>query len=240
MTVRPIEASPQSYARLGGALYLVIIVFGAFAEGFITSKLVVSGNAAATGRNILAAPLLWQLGVAANLLLVFCAVPLLWIEYLLLRPVSKSLVLLAVLLNVVSLAVEAMSKVFMLLVMRILKMGGLEALQQMNLANLALKAHDVSFNVALLFFGLTCLLNGYLIYQSGYFPRVIGTLMQVAGACYLVSCTAALFAPALADLLIPAILLPCLVGESSLCLWLLIKGVNRARWDEAVSRGPGV
>ena len=105
------------YARLGGALYLVIILFGAFAEGFATSKLVVAGDAAATAQHILAAPMLWRGAVAANLLVVLCAVPLLWIEYLLLRPVSKSLVLLAVLFNLVSLAVEAVSKVFLLLVL---------------------------------------------------------------------------------------------------------------------------
>lgn len=105
------------YARLGGALYLVIILFGAFAEGFATSKLVVAGDAPATAQHILAAPMLWRGAVAANLLVVLCAVPLLWIEYLLLRPVSKSLVLLAVLFNLVSLAVEAVSEVFLLLVL---------------------------------------------------------------------------------------------------------------------------
>ena len=59
MAVRPIEIAPLGYARLGGALYLVIILFGAFAEGFITNKLVVGGDAAATAHAILAASVLW-------------------------------------------------------------------------------------------------------------------------------------------------------------------------------------
>src|SRR5271165_4165269 len=108
------EFSPQRYARFGGVLYLAIIVLGAFAEGFVANKLVVSGDAAMTAHNILASPQLWRLGVAGDLAVVLCAVPLLWIEYLLLRPVSKHLVLLAVLFNVVSLAVEAISKLFLL------------------------------------------------------------------------------------------------------------------------------
>ncbi len=235
MSARTIEASPLIYARLGGALYLVIILFGAFAEGFVTSKLIVSGDAAATARNILAAPGLWQAGVAANLLVVLCAVPLLWIEYGLLRPVSKSLVLLSLLLNVVSLAVEAVSKVFLLLVMPTLANAGYRHAfgpQQLPvLANLALRSHDIAFNIALIFFGGTCLVNGYLIFKSGYFPKFLGVLLQVAGGCYLVACFAALFAPALADVLLPAVLLPPLVGESALCLWLLLKGVNGEKWQ---------
>ena len=56
--------------------------------------------------------------------------------------------------------------------------------------------------------------------------------MQLAGLCYLISCLAALFAPALSDLITPAILLPPLIGESSYCLWLLFKGVNIDKWNE--------
>ncbi|MBC7447639.1 MAG: DUF4386 domain-containing protein [Hymenobacteraceae bacterium] len=243
MTARTIETSPQVYARFGGALYLAIILFGAFAEGFVSSKLEVAGNAVATAHNILAAPGLWRLGVAANVLLVVCAVPLLWIEYLLLRPVSKTLVVLAVLLNVVSLSVEAISKVFLLVVLPTLEnadyLHAFGGHQVPMLANLALKLHAISFNIALLFFGGTCLVNGYLIFKSGYFPKVLGILLQVAGGGYLVGCSAALFTPALADILLPAVLLLPLVGESSVCLWLLVKGVNRTKWQERVEQRAG-
>ena len=111
---RTVENSPQVYARIGGALYLAIIVLGAFAEGFVADKLVVPGDAATTAHNIMASPMLWHFSVAGNLIVALCAVPLLWIEYLLLRPVNEQLVLLAVLFNLVSLAVEAISKLFLL------------------------------------------------------------------------------------------------------------------------------
>ena len=236
-----VENSPQRYARLGGALYLAIIVLGAFAEGVVTNKLIVSGDAAATAHNILASPELWRLGVAGDFIVVLCAVPLLWIEYLLLRPVSKQLVLLAVLFNVVSLAVEAVSKLFLLVVMPTLGsadyLRAFDPQQLQTLANLALKSHDIAFNIALIFFGFTCLVNGYLIFKSGYLPRLIGALMQIAGLSYLIACFAALFAPTFADLIVPAILLPPLLGESSFCLWLLVKGVNITKWKQSVSRG---
>ncbi|MGA2779144.1 MAG: DUF4386 domain-containing protein [Steroidobacteraceae bacterium] len=243
MANRSVEDSPQPYARVGGVLYLAIIVLGAFAEGFVANQLIVSGDAAATAHNIMASPGLWRLSVAADLIVVICAVPLLWIEYLLLRPVSRSLVLLAVLFNLVSLAVEAISKLFLLIVMPTLRsvdyLSVFEPRQLQALANLALRSHDIAFNIALIFFGFTCLVNGYLIFKSGYFPRLVGGLMQIAGLSYLIACFAALFAPAIADLIIPAILLPPLIGESSFCLWLLVKGVNVAKWDERLRMGLG-
>ena len=241
MASQTVEAYPQVYARIGGALYLLIIVLGAFAEGFVANKLIAPGDAATTAHNIMVAPGLWEFSVAGDLVVVLCAVPLLWIEYLLLRPVSRQLVLLAVLFNVVSLAVEAISKLFLLMVMPTLGSPSyLKAFapQQLEvLANLALRSHDIAFNIALIFFGFTCLVNGYLIFKSGYLPKLIGVLMQIAGLSYLLACFAALFAPALADVITPAILLPPLIGESSFCLWLLIKGVDVGRWNERLTMG---
>jgi hypothetical protein len=241
MANQTVEYSPQRYARTGGALYLAIIVLGAFAEGFVANKLLVPGDAAATAHNILASSGLWRLSVAGNLIVVLCAVPLLWIEYLLLRPVSKQLVLLAVFFNLASLAVESISKVFLLVVLPTLGradyLRAFEPQQLQILANLALRSHDIAFNISLILFAFTCLINGYLIYKSGYLPKFVGILMEAAGLSYLVACFAALFAPAFADLITPAILLPPFIGESSFCLWLLLKGVNIQKWKERTNMG---
>ena len=112
MAIRSIEIAPLGYARLGGAFYHVIILFRAFEESFITNKLIAKGDAAATAYTILASSRLWQVGIAGNVPVVPCAIPLLWIEYLLLQPASKSLLLLALFSNPIFLAVEAASKVF--------------------------------------------------------------------------------------------------------------------------------
>jgi hypothetical protein len=236
-----IARSPQAYARCGGLLYLLIILFGGFAEGFVSGKLVVSGDATATARNILAAPALWQLGAAANLVVPLLAVALLWIEYQLLRPVDASLVLLGVLFNVVSLAVESVSKVFMILVLPMLQdpdYAKVFAPQQLQaLAKLAFQTHDIAFNISLIFFAGALLVNGHLIFRSGYLPRFIGVLAQLAGLGYLVACFATLFAPAFADAIEPGILVVPLVGESSYCLWLLLKGVDVKKWNARVNPG---
>lgn len=236
MTDQLVETSPQVYARIGGVLYLIIIAFGLFAEGFVSDKLIVSGDAAATIQNIIASQSLWRTGVIANMIMPLCAVGLLLVEYVLLRPVSKNLVLLAVFFNLVSLSVEAISKLFLVAVMHPLGnadyMKAFDPRQLQALAFLALKSHDVAFDIALIFFGCTCIINGYLIFKSRYLPRLVGILLQIAGACYLIACFAALFAPAFFDLISPAILIPSFIGESSFCLWLLVKGVDVPRWRQ--------
>ena len=239
MAQKTIAAAPQVYARTAGALYLAVILLGFFAEGFVRNTLVVPGDTAASAQQILASPTLWNLGIAANLMVVLCAIPLLWIEYQLLRPVNKHLVLLAVLFNLVSFALESVSKLFLLLVLPILStadyLKAFDPAQLQALANLALKSHDIAFNIALILFGCTCLVNGFMIFRSGYFPKLVGILMQLAGMSYLTACISALFAPAFANVISPAILLPALIGESTFCLWLLIKGVNVKAWMARVS-----
>src|SRR5689334_15875743 len=97
--------SPQLYARIGGILYLLIIITGLFGEMFVRDKLVVSGDATTTASNILASPLLWRLGIAGDLFEHVCDVGLVVIFYVLLKPVNKNLALTAVLLNLVQTSV---------------------------------------------------------------------------------------------------------------------------------------
>jgi len=82
------------------------------------------------------------------------------------------------------------------------------------------------------FFGFECLVVGYLIIRSGYLPRTLGYLMQIAGSCYLVNSFALILAPTVSSRLFPAILLPPFVAELSMALWLLLKGVNVAKWEQ--------
>lgn len=95
---------------------------------------------------------------------------------------------------------------------------------------LAIKAHGYGFGVGLIFFGFACLCGGYLIFKSGYLPRILGVLMALAGLSYLVNSLALLLAPALASALFPAVLVPAFVGELSFALWLTFRGVNMQQW----------
>ena len=239
MKTGTLETSPQLYARIAGALYLAVIALGIFAEGYVINHLVVSGDTATSAQNILASATLWNLSAFANMMLVLCVVPLSWLLYLLLRPANRNLIVLAVFFNLLSLAIEIISKLFQLLVKPILTSTSMakafEPTQLHALANFALRSHDIAFNIALILFGATCVIYGYLIFTSGYLPKFVGVLMQIAGVCYLIACFSALFAPSVANRIYPFILLPSLVGELSFCLWLLVKGVNLAKWNDKLN-----
>ncbi|HEY7215396.1 MAG TPA: DUF4386 domain-containing protein [Thermoanaerobaculia bacterium] len=230
-----IGTSPRAITRIGGLLYLIIIVIGIFGEAFVRGRIVVAGDAAATAANLRAMEPLWRFGIAAELVLLSCAIALTLIFFILLRPVSRDLAYLAVFFNLVSIAVEAVAALN--LVAALFPLGNAAYLkaftpeQLQAMASLSVRSHGHGFGVALIFFGFVCIIVGYLIFRSGYLPRTIGVLMQIAGWCYLIDSFALILAPAFANRIFPAILLPSFVGEASFCLWLLVKGVNVERWE---------
>lgn len=219
---------------LGGLLYLVIIVIGLLGEAFIRNSLIVSGDPGATAQRILESEFLWRLGIAGQLVLLVCAVALTAIWYYLLRPVNRYLAVAVVCFGLVSLAVESLCALHLQAALDPLTSTALatvaSAEQRHGLSYLAVVAHAKTFGVALIFFGVQCLLVGYLIRKSGYLPAILGVGMQVVGACYLVNSFAMFLSPAVQGALFPAILLPAFLGESAMCLWLLVKGVDVAKW----------
>jgi hypothetical protein len=230
---------PQRHARLAGALYLVIIIAGALGELFIRGKLVVAGDAAATAGRILASESLWRLGIVGDLVMHVCDVFVMWALYLLLRPVDRRLALLNLLLNLIQTAVLVANKLTLLVPLLLLGdahyLSAIDIAQRQAWSLAAIDLHEYGFAIGLIFFGGVCVVEGYLIRASGYLPRLLGTLMQIAGACYLINSFTLLLAPAIESRLFPAILMPCLIAELSLALWLLLKGVDMAAWKRRVS-----
>lgn len=233
----------QAYARTGGALYLVIIVIGVLGEALIRGRLIVWGDAGATAQRILESEFLWRLGVTGQIILLICAVALTFIWYVLLRPVNKNLTLLALFFALVSIALESVGALHLNDVLSPLLSGALKGVdvQQLHaLAYLSVVAHANTFGLALIFFGVQCLIVGFLIRRSGFFPKVIGTMMQIAGLCYLINSFSLILYPPLAKLLFPAVLLPALVAEASFSLWLLIKGVDVSAWKRQARTSLGL
>jgi Domain of unknown function (DUF4386) len=228
-----IESRTQFYARTGGALYLVLIVLGFFAVA-IRGKVFVAGNAASTAAHLISMQPLWRWGIAAEFVALAATISLAMIYYYLFRPVHKELNLLATLLRMVGITVQAVALLNLLEALTPLGSAAyLKAFapEQLHaLAYQAIGAHARGFGLALLLFGWCFLVHGWLIYRSGFLPRALGVMIQIAGLCYLTNSFALFLAPPLEDRLFPWILLPCFVAESSLCLWLLIKGVNVEKW----------
>jgi hypothetical protein len=241
MTTRQFETSPQVYARIGGLAYLIIIVAGAMGEIFIRSKIIVPGNAIATTKNISASPLLWRIGVFGDLVMHVFDLVLGIVYYTLLKRVNKDLALLSLLFGLIQTAVLVANKMNLLMPLFLLDdVNYLKAFDQgqlQALSYLSIKAHEYGFGIGLIFFGFECLIDGYLIFRSEFLPRILGIMIFIAGICYLTNTFLLIFLPKLEDLLFPTILGPlAFIGEFSMCLWLLIKGVNIKKWEERVTQ----
>lgn len=229
--------SPQRYARIGGVLYLIIIAAGLSGELFVRGSLVVPGNAAATAANIVQSRYLWRAGIAGDLLMHICDVGLMLVFYVLLRPVNQNLARLAILFNLVQTCVLVANKLNLLVPLFLLGdtayMKAFTPEQLQALSHVAIRTHDYGFAFGLIYFGVECVVIGYLIVRSLYFPKALGVMMQIAGVCYVINSFALLLYPPIGTRLVPFILLPPFVAELSVALWLLVKGVDVRKWQPA-------
>ena len=232
--------SINKIARIGGILYLIIIATGLFGEAFVRAKLVVWSDPTATANNITSHNVLWRIGIAGDLIQHICDVPLMLIFYILLKPVNKYFALLALLFNLIQSAVLVATKLNLFTPLFLL--GKADYLTSINAQHLhalslvSIRADAYGFGLGLIFFGLVCIITGYLIFKSEYFPKLLGVLMQIAGVCYLINSFSLILTPKFTSMISPAILIPSFFGELWLCLWLIIKGVNVPKWEEKARR----
>ena len=228
------ETSPRFEARITGAFYLLTILTGIFAQGFVSGSLVVDGDAAATATNILMHKSLFQLGFAVYLIEMACQIAMTALFYDLLKPAGRSVSLVAAFLGLTGCIIKTLSRLFFIAPLFIL--GGAHYLsvfsaeQLQALALLFLRVNDHGAGIALAFFGFYALLNGYLIIRSTFLPRILGVWSAVAGLGWLTF----LFPP-LGYRLFPYVAVFGLLGSVLLILWLLVFGVNEQRWKEQAS-----
>src|SRR5437667_869059 len=214
------ETSPRFEARITGAFYLLTILTGIFAHGFVSGSLVVDGDAAATASNILMHKSLFQLGFAAYLIEMACQIAMTALFYDLLKPVGRSVSLLAAFLGFAGCVIKTFSRVFFIAPLFVL--GGAHYLsvfsaeQLQALALLFLKVNDRGAATALVFFGFYALLTGYLIMRSTFLPRILGVVSVFGGLGWL----SFLYLP-LGYRLFPYIAAFGLLGAVALIVWLL-------------------
>src|SRR2546425_11381897 len=191
--------SPKRLARIGGVLYLLVGLFGGFAQGFVYPKIYVAGDAAATAANLIANSGLVRLGVVAdffdNTIWVFLALVL----YRLLKHVNKSAARAMVVLVAIGAGITMLNAVFEFEALRVatgaVNLSGFGAAGSNALGLLLVDAQHYGLLVASIFFGLWLVPLGYLAYMSGWFPRALGVGLIVGGACYLVDMRAAFLVP---------------------------------------------
>jgi hypothetical protein len=228
--LRPSTMSPLFKARMGGFCWLMCFLTSIYPL-VVSGRLVVPRDAATTAANLLANEALFRSGTAALLISTAFYIAATLFIYEVLKPVNRSLSLLAAFFSLVGCAVGAFSCIFDVAPFVLLKgapyLSVFTPEQLQGLAYMFLAVRAQANDIGLVFFGLHCLGVGYLILRSTFLPRIIGALMVLAGFGWLT-----FLLPPLAQSLAPFNMLPGAVGELSLTLWLLVKGVNVQRWQE--------
>ena len=186
---RPREMSPKTKARLIGGLFLISIVGGGFAQGFVGGKLI-SNDASATAANILAHQGLYRLAFAIYLIEMACQIAMTVLFYELLKPVSKSASLLAATFGLIGCTIKTLARLFFFAPLLVLGGAGylsvFDPKQLQALAFFSLRMNYTVETIAVTFFGLNTLMTGYLVLRSTFLPRALGVVSVVGGLGWMI------------------------------------------------------
>jgi hypothetical protein len=221
-------------ARIAGALILIITVFAPFSMMYVPSNLIVPGDAATTANNIMASEGLFRAGIASDSVVFLIEIVIVVVLYVLLKPVSKTLSLVAAFSRLAMTVIQGINLLNNFTALLLLSgadyLTVFEPDQLHALVLLFLNAHDTVVLIWGLFFGLHLLVLGYLVYKSGYIPRIVGVLLVFAGLFYLTANFGNILLPKYEEIFATIGFLSII--ELALPLWLLIKGVNVEQWEK--------
>jgi len=228
------ERNAVSHARVAGLLYLIIAIVGPFSILYIPSTLVAAGDAAATANNIMASESLFRLGFVGDTIVFLSEVVLVGLLYILFRPVNRTLSLVAAFARLAMAIVQGINLLNYFYVLLLVSGAGylsvFEPGQLHALMLMFLNAHEYGVYIWETFFALHCFVLGYLLFKSGYFPRILGTvlgvLLVVNGLGYLLDSLGSFLVADFNPTISMIFILPGSIGELVLTFWLLIKGVN--------------
>ncbi len=228
------DMSPRAKARWTGVFYLLTMATAAFSQGFVSDRLVIAGDAATTAANILAHEQLFRVAFAVYLVEMACQITMTALFYDLLKPVSRTLSLLAAFVGLTGCVVKTVSRLFFIAPLLVLGgapyLNAFDAAQLQAQALLFLEVNSQGAGIALFFFGLHAVLKGYLVLRSTFLPRVLGLLGILAGLGWV-----SFLDPPLALAMMPGILPLGMIASAAMILWLLVFGVDERRWRELSS-----
>jgi hypothetical protein len=228
--------SIQKTARFAGFLYLIITIAAIVAHYYVPSNIIVPGDATATANNIVNSETLFRVGgIGSELIILMSEIVLSIVLYVLLKPVNKTLSLLAAVSRLAMTTIHGINLINYFFALLLLSGAGFlsvfDAGQLHSLVMLFLEAHSYGFTIGIAFLTLHVFILGYLIFKSGYFPKILGVLFIAAGLGYLIDSFALLLSTSYETT--PVYLaLPIAIAEIAFPLWLLIKGVNKEKWEE--------
>ena len=218
-------------ARLAGLLFLIAMVTGLFAEFFVRfpSTLIVSGDVTKTASNIMANERLYRIGIANNIITFAIDVALIWALYVLLKPVNRNLALLAVFFRLVETTIACVAIINYYVAMQFVSDADhLKAFdsQQLQALSIMHNTYALTFIVVAIFLGLGSTIFNYLLFKSGYIPKVLAAWGIFSSLLLLISQFAIVIFPEVEKTIIPACYGPIAIDEIALGFWLLFKGAN--------------
>jgi hypothetical protein len=231
--------SPKRLARIAGVLYLLVGIFGGFAEGFVEPKMYAAGNAATTAGNVVANAGLVRMGFVADLFQATVWVFLGLTLYLLLKHVNKSVAMAMVVLVAIGASIVCLNAVFEFEGLRVatgaVNLAVFGTAGSNALVLLLLDTQHYGIFIAQIFFGLWLIPLGYLAYKSeGWFPKWLGILLIVGGACYLVDMLTLFLVPDFGVKIPTFLVIPSALAEISMVVYLLVIGVRTQKPDERI------
>jgi hypothetical protein len=224
--------TPQKTARVAAILFVLIFILGISTELFIRPGMIVPGDTAATVKNITASESLFRLSMVSDLIRQGLLMLLPLILYKLLKPVNKTIASLMVLFYLVCVPISLLNELNHFAVL-LLSSGNsylpaFKADQLNALVTFFLDLRKYGTFIAQ-FFSFWVVLLGYLVYKSGFLPRILGILLMLGGLCYTVLAVLFFLYPNI-DTTIFGVF--TFIAESLFYLWLLIKGVNVKMWEK--------
>jgi len=210
-------------------LYPIWFVVGLFGVMYVPTTLIVSGDAATTANNILANELLFNMGIVSSLLTQLIFIFVVLALYKLFKPVNKNHASLMVVLALVAVPIAMLNTLNRVAALLIVKgpdyLSTFEPAQLQSLMMFFLDLNAQGVFIASIFWGLWLFPLGYLIYKSGYFPRILGILVMLGGIGYTVDSFIRLLLPSFESIFLQALLI-LTVGELIFIGWLLFKGAK--------------
>ena len=232
MTNRIAETSPLIYARVAGFLYLLLFPLGIFGILYVPSNLIVPGDAATTANNIMASESLFRLSILSALFVQITQILLVIVLYKLLKPVNKNHALLMVIFALIAVPIAMLNELNNIVALLLLRgtdnltVFGADQLHAQVMLFLDLHEHGIF--IAQIFWGLWLFPMGYLVFKSGFLPRILGILLMIGCFGYLIDSFTFLIFPNFDA----TISMFTFWGELLLPLWLLIKGVDVEQWEK--------
>ncbi len=228
-------SSPKRLARIAGFLYLIVGIVGGFAIAYVTAKMYVPGDAAATAGNVVANAGLIRIGVIADLLQATVFVFLAMVLYVLLKDVNKNVARAMLILVAIATTIMCLNEVFQFAALLVATNGSyvaaFGAAGSNALVLLLLDMHHYGFLIAQIFFGLWLVPLGYLAYRSGMFPKALGVVLIVGGVSYLVDMLAAFLVPDVGAQIHGFLAIPPTIAEIWTLGYLLVRGVKLPAQD---------